>query len=62
MASIDKPYFMESASWYKYDGDKYILTDKAPSEAIASYDEFYSLLTAYNSFEFFTQEELKEYT
>ena len=37
------PYFMNNEEWYYYDWDemKYKLTDKAPSEAIKSYKEFY---------------------
>lgn len=47
-----KPYFLENPEWYEivedsYDPETdedrgYILTDKAPQEAIDSYNEFYS--------------------
>lgn len=37
------PYFMTNEEWYKFDEVqfKYVLTDKAPQEAIDSYNEFY---------------------
>ena len=40
----DLPYFMYNEDWYYYDWDeiKYKLTDKAPKEAIDSYNEFYN--------------------
>ncbi len=45
---IERPYFMENEEWYYYDdddGDRGIkLTDKAPAEAVKSYDEFYEEL------------------
>ena len=41
-----KPYFMTNKEWYRYDDkeEKYVLTDKAPQEAIESYNEFYKEL------------------
>ena len=44
MAIQKQPYFMENEEWYKYDNEKgrYILTEKAPQEAIDSYNDFYS--------------------
>ena len=38
-----KPYFMENEEWYTFDeiNFKYVLTDKAPQEAVDSYNEFY---------------------
>lgn len=43
---VEKPYFLTDNSWYYYDEDEgiYKLTDKAPEEAIESYNEFYMLL------------------
>ena len=40
-----KPYFMENKEWYYFDEEEfcYKLTDKAPPEAIKSYDDFYAL-------------------
>ena len=41
---IDIPYFMSNKDWYYYDTKDgiYKLTDKAPQDAIDSYNEFYS--------------------
>lgn len=38
-----EPYFMKNEEWYTFDeiNFKYVLTDKAPQEAIDSYNEFY---------------------
>ena len=38
-----QPYFMENEEWWFYDWEemKYKLTEKAPKEAIESYEEFY---------------------
>ena len=46
MTIVRKPYFMTNKEWYRYDDkeDKYVLTDKAPQEAIESYNEFYKEL------------------
>ena len=43
---LTQPYFMENEEWYYYDYDEmmYKLTDKAPEEAIESYNEFYKIL------------------
>lgn len=40
---MDRPYFMENKEWYYHDEEefKYKLTDKAPLEAIESYNAFY---------------------
>lgn len=37
------PYFKKDKEWYTWDEEKnkYVLTDKAPPEAIESYKEFY---------------------
>lgn len=39
-----KPYFMENEAWYYFDEEEfcYKLTDKAPPEAIKSYEKFYA--------------------
>ena len=39
----DKPYFMTNEEWYYFDPEEsvYKLTNKAPQEAIESYNEFY---------------------
>ena len=39
-----KPYFLTNEKWYYFDEEEwcYKLTDEAPSEAIASYKEFYA--------------------
>lgn len=44
MNDVERPYFMENEEWYYYDEEEGIfkLTDKAPQEAIDSYNEFYS--------------------
>lgn len=44
MAIQKQPYFMENEEWYEYDNEKgkYILTEKAPQEAVDSYNDFYS--------------------
>lgn len=44
MEDSGRPYFMENEEWYYYDEEEEIckLTDKAPKEAIESYNEFYS--------------------
>lgn len=38
-----RPYFMANKDWYYFDKEefRYKLTDKAPQEAIDSYNEFY---------------------
>ena len=43
MALSDVPYFFTNKEWYYYDEKEeiYKLTDKAPKEAIDSYNEFY---------------------
>ena len=40
------PYFLTNKEWYREDEieGKYVLTDKAPQEAIDSYNEFYKAL------------------
>lgn len=48
MQETEKPYFMSNEEWYTVDlpfgedGRGYHLTDKAPQEAIDSYNEFYA--------------------
>jgi len=46
MNILDKPYFMNNEEWYYWDEKewKYKLSDKAPKEAIESYEEFYKEL------------------
>lgn len=43
---LEKPYFMEYEEWYYFDEKEfcYKLTDKAPKEAIESYNKFYDKL------------------
>lgn len=43
---IEKPFFMKDKSWFRFNEEKfrYELTDKAPEEAVESYNEFYELL------------------
>ena len=43
---IDKPYFMSDPEWYYFDPNEwcYKLTDKAPEDAVDSYNEFYDTL------------------
>lgn len=38
------PYFMTNEEWYYYDEveEMFKLTDKAPPEAVKSYEEFYA--------------------
>jgi hypothetical protein len=38
------PYFMTNKEWYYYDEveEMFKLTDKAPPEAVKSYEEFYA--------------------
>ena len=43
----EKPYFMSNPEWYKEvsleESDRgYVLTDKAPPEAVKSYNEYYN--------------------
>lgn len=40
------PYFLKDKDWYYYDMEngKYKLTNKAPQEAIDSYNEYYKKL------------------
>lgn len=42
----DIPYFLENKEWYYRDEEEgiYKLTDKAPPEAVRSYEEFYDEL------------------
>ena len=44
MIRQDYVYFLKNKEWYYYDASegKLKLTDKAPQEAIDSYNEFYS--------------------
>ena len=44
MSVQEKPYFLENEEWYTYNIEegKYELTDKAPQEAVESYNEFYA--------------------
>ena len=46
----DKPYFMTNNEWYYFDEEefKYMLTDKAPKEALLSYEEFYKEFEEFN--------------
>lgn len=54
MTTLDIPFFMTNPEWYEladdgYDPETdtdrgYRLTDKAPQEAIDSYNEFYEIL------------------
>jgi hypothetical protein len=43
---VEEPYFMSNKEWYYFDEEEfcYKLTDKAPKEAVESYEEFYRLL------------------
>lgn len=43
---IDEPFFMTNDEWYEFDTELRILvlTDKAPPEALESYNDFYGLL------------------
>lgn len=49
----DKPYFMENKEWYYFDEKewRYKLTDKAPEDAIESYNEFYTYKETINGVE-----------
>ncbi len=40
---LERPYFMTNEEWYYHDPEEwcYKLTDKAPPEAVKSYEEFY---------------------
>lgn len=42
MTLSEIPYFMTNQEWYYFDKEKleYVLTDKAPQEAIQSYYEY----------------------
>ncbi len=46
MQIVDKPYFMTNEEWYFYDikMHKLALTEKAPPEAVKSYNEFYDFI------------------
>lgn len=43
---IDEPVFLRNSDWYFYDAKekRYKLTDKAPSDAVRSYKEFYQTI------------------
>lgn len=45
---LERPYFMTNEEWYHYDYKerKLTLTDKAPPEAVKSYEEFYKSLNS----------------
>lgn len=38
---VEMPYFMTDKAWYYFDGEKFVLTDKAPEEARRSLNDFY---------------------
>lgn len=38
---LDMPYFMENEEWYYFNGERFVLTDKAPERAKESLKEFY---------------------
>lgn len=40
-----EPYFMKNPEWYYHDKKKnrYFLTNKAPKEAVESYNDFYAI-------------------
>ena len=44
--TVEEPYFMTNPEWYRYDFDTFsiVLTDKAPPEAVKSYEEFQEIL------------------
>ncbi len=44
LADKPRPYFMTNPEWYYHDDEEYIykLTEKAPPEAIKSYEETYA--------------------
>lgn len=46
MTFAEPPYFLTNEEWYYFDEKefKYKLTDKAPQEAIDSYNECYEML------------------
>lgn len=48
--TLEKPYFMENEEWYYFDEKDFMykLTEKAPEEAVKSYEEFYALLNQSN--------------
>lgn len=45
-----EPYFLKNPEWYYHDDkiNRYFLTDKAPKEAVESYNEFYDALASSN--------------
>ena len=52
--TVDKePYFLSNKEWFNYDQQEfcYKLTKEATTEAITSYEEFYSLLNNYINIE-----------
>lgn len=46
MIDLSDVYFFKNKDWYYFDKEKHklFLTDKAPKEAIESYNEFYEKL------------------
>ena len=38
---LDMPFFMTNNDWFYFDGEKFVLTDKAPPKAKESLEEFY---------------------
>ena len=57
------PYFMTNEEWYYHDDkeNKYYLTDKAPKEAIESYNEFYDENIDIGFYHFLIQDTEKSY-
>ena len=52
--TVDKePYFLSNKEWFYYDEEEfcYKLTKESTTEAIKSYEEFYSLLNNYINIE-----------
>ena len=58
-----EPYFMKKKDWYYHDPEenKYHLTDKAPREAIESYNEFYEENIDIGFYHFLIQDTEKSY-
>jgi len=49
----EKPYFLSNSEWYYFDEVDYCykLTDKAPKDAVQSYNEFYKSLESKKRFD-----------
>ena len=50
---LEEPYYMTNEEWYYFDEkeSRYKLTDKAPPEAIKSYEEYQELIKVWRNWQ-----------